>query len=250
MNVSEFALVNGDQRISLDGTFGHQGDSLNVTATNVDIAMVDALLLRPPQLSGRLNASGTVTGTTDAPEAKASFAIEQGGFRQFRYDSFGGTANYAGTAITVDTKLQQNPTTWIEARGEVPTALFGDAGWTSSDPIDLRIDSTPIDVGIVQGFTTALTDVTGMLEAHVHVTGTAADPRPDGAVTIQNAAFTLEPNGVTYTDLDGQIDLQSDRIHIEQLQVLDNRKSPLTITGDLALRERKVGEMSIAVKAD
>ena len=103
--------------------------------------------------------------------------------------------------------------------------------------------------GLSRVFTTALTDVTGMLEAHVHVTGTAADPRPDGAVTIQNAAFTLEPNGVTYTDLDGQIDLQPDRIHIDQLRVLDNHSSPLTVTGDLALRERKVGEMSIAVKA-
>jgi translocation and assembly module TamB len=248
VTVNEFALVNGDQRIALDGTFGRRGDSLNVTASDVDVAMIDSLLLRPPQLSGRLNATGTVTGTTGAPQAEAAFTIEQGGFRQFRYDSFGGTANYAGTAITLDTKLLQNPTTWIEARGQVPTALFSEAGWTSSDPIDLRIDSTPIDVGIVQGFTTALTDVTGMLEAHIHVTGTAADPRPDGAVTIRNAAFTLEPNGVTYTDLDGQIDLQADRIHIEQLQVLDNRQSPLTVTGDLALRERKVGEMSIAVK--
>ena len=50
-------------------------------------------------------------------QAKAAFAIEQGGFRQFRYDSFGGTVNYAGKGVTLDTKLQQNPTTWIEAKG-------------------------------------------------------------------------------------------------------------------------------------
>ena len=250
VTVKDFALVNGDQRISLDGTFGQRGDSLNVTATNVDVGMVDALLLRPPQLSGRLNANAAVTGTTDAPQADAEFTIAQGGFRAFKYDSFGGTVNYSADGLAVDTKLQQNPTTWIEARGQVPTALFDERGWTSNDPIDLRIDSTPIDAGLIQGFTPALTDVTGVFEAHVHLTGTAADPRPDGAITVENAAFTLESNGVSYTDLDGQIELQSDRIHIGRLRVLDNHSSPLTVTGDLALRERTVGEMSIAVTAE
>jgi autotransporter translocation and assembly factor TamB len=38
-------------------------------------------------------------------------------------------------------------------------------------------------------------------------------------------------------------------VHIQQLRVLDNRRSPLNVTGDLAIRERKVGEMSIAVAA-
>ena len=47
-------LVNGDQQISADGTFGRPGDALKVTLNNVDVASVDALLLRPPQLSGRL----------------------------------------------------------------------------------------------------------------------------------------------------------------------------------------------------
>ena len=49
-------LVNGDQKISAEGTFGRPGDALKVTLDNIDVASVDALLLRPPQLSGRLNA--------------------------------------------------------------------------------------------------------------------------------------------------------------------------------------------------
>ena len=91
-------------------------------------------------------------------------------------------------------------------------------------------------LGLVQGFTTALTDVTGMLEAHVHVTGTAADPRTRRRRDDpERARSRVEPNGVSYTNLDGRIDLQPDRIHIDQLTVLDNHQSPLTITGDLAI---------------
>ena len=68
--------------------------------------------------------------------------------------------------MTVDASLQQNPAASIRATGFVPATAFkapeeaaeisGKAG-----EFDLRIESTPIDLGIVQGFTTALTNVTG-----------------------------------------------------------------------------------------
>jgi translocation and assembly module TamB len=82
----------------------------------------------------------------------------------------------------------------------------------------------------------------------VHVSGSAADPRPDGAVTIQKSAFTLVPTGVKYTQLDGRIDLQPDRIHIDEIRLLDNQQKPLTVSGDLAIHERAVGELAVAVK--
>ena len=59
MSVEDLELVSGDQQIAADGTFGRPGDALKVTLTNVDLASVDALLLRPPQFTGRLNATGT-----------------------------------------------------------------------------------------------------------------------------------------------------------------------------------------------
>jgi translocation and assembly module TamB len=101
----------------------------------------------------------------------------------------------------------------------------------------------------VQGFTTSLTNVTGTLEAHVHVVGSASDPQPNGTITVQNAAFTFVPNGVPYTQLDGKIELQPDRVHIDQIRVLDNQRKPLTLTGDLAIHEFQVGGLSIAVNA-
>jgi autotransporter translocation and assembly factor TamB len=257
--VRMLALTNGDQRITADGSFGRPGDTLQVSLNNVDLAAVDALMLRPPQLSGRLNATGTVAGTKDAPAVKANFEISQGGFRQYRYDSFGGTVNYGGAGITLDTKLQQNPTTYLTAKGYVPTALFTasaagraeahDAPAASADRVDLHIESTPIDLGLVQGFTTALTNVTGTVQAKIDVTGSAADPHPNGAVTIDNASFTVDPTGVSYTNLRGKIDLQPDKVHIDHISVLDNHQSALSITGDLAVHQRQVGGVELYVTA-
>ena len=154
--VSDLALTNADQRISADGSFGRPGDALKVTLENVDVANVDALMLRPPQLTGRANATATITGTKDAPHVAADFAITQGGFKQYRYDSFGGSVNYGGAGITVDSKLQQNPTTYLTAKGYLPMALFKGDGASDraeahgvevarEDQIDFHVESTPID---------------------------------------------------------------------------------------------------------
>jgi autotransporter translocation and assembly factor TamB len=259
--VSDLALVNADQRISADGSFGRPGDSLKVTLANVDLANVDAMLLRPPQLTGRANATATITGTKDAPEVAANFAINQGGFKQYRYDSFGGTLNYGGAGITADTRLQQNPTTYLTAKGYLPMALFKggapadrDAAHGEPTPkeeqIDFHIESTPIDLGLVQGFTTALTDVTGTLQAKVDIAGSAADPHLSGVVSVDKAAFTVAPTGVTYTNLRGKVDLEPDKVHIEHISVLDNHQSALSITGELAVHERQVGGVQLYVTAN
>jgi autotransporter translocation and assembly factor TamB len=261
VSVKGLALTSGDQQIAADGSFGRPGGALMFTLTNVDLANVDALLLRPPQFTGRLNASGTVAGTTDAPEVTAEFRVNQGGFRQYRYEAFGGTVTYAGPGLTLDTKLQQNPTTFITAKGYVPTAIFKagpdvdrasvhGAPVAPGDRIDLHVESTPIDLGLVQGFTTALTKVTGTLQAKIDITGSAADPHPIGVVTVDKAAFTVEPTGVSYTNVQGKIDLQPDKVHIDNISVLDNHQSALSISGDLAIHELQLGGMQLYVTAN
>ncbi|OLC74515.1 MAG: hypothetical protein AUH72_21605 [Acidobacteria bacterium 13_1_40CM_4_65_8] len=259
VSVTNLKLVNGDQELDADGTFGRPGDALYVTARNVDVATIDALMLREPQLTGRLNATSTISGTKDAPQVKADFKIDKGGFRQFKYDTFGGTVNYGGKGLDLDARLQQNPTTWIEAKGYVPMAAFK-AGTdvdrvhrtsvAREDQFDLHVDSSPIDLGLVQGFTTELTNVTGTMQAKVDIRGAADDPHPNGVVTVQNGAFLVKSTGVPYTNLDAKIDLQDDKIHIDRLRVLDNQKKPLSVTGDLAVHERELGGVTIAITSD
>jgi autotransporter translocation and assembly factor TamB len=260
--VSNLNLVNGAQQISADGTFGKPGDALKVTVKDLDLATVDALLLRPPQLTGTANATATVSGTTAAPDVNAQFTIEKGGFQQYRYDSLGGTVKYAGPGLTLDTKLQQNPTTYLTAKGYLPVALFKGtttaaertaahgAPVAAGDRIDLHVESTPIDLGLVQGFTTALTKVTGTLQAKIDVTGSAADPHPTGEITVDKAAFTVAPTGVAYSNLQGKIELQPDKVHIDNLTVLDNHQSALSITGDLGIHELSVGGVELYVTTD
>ena len=80
-------LVNADQRIEAQGAIGSANETLHVKAENVDVAQLDALALGDQRLAGRLNANGTVSGTTAAPRVVADFALTEGAFRDFKFMS-------------------------------------------------------------------------------------------------------------------------------------------------------------------
>ena len=250
VSLQDVRLVSGDQTISASGAFGRTGDSLTVKAENISLASVDALMLRPAQLSGRLTASAVASGTKDAPVVKADFSVANGAFQQFHYDTLGGSASYDGARVTLDARLQQNATQWLTAKGELPTALFGAAASKSNEPIDLSIDSSPVDLGVVEGFTNQLAKVTGTFEAHVRVQGTASEPRPTGTLTLENGAATVQPTGVAYNHIAGRVDVQGDRVHIDEITVLDHDNNALSISGDLAVTKGALSGVELYVNAD
>ncbi len=258
VEVNDLRLTSGTAELSVDGAFGSPDGALTVTIANADLATVDALLLREPQLSGRFAATSTITGTREAPRVEGQFAVDDGGFRQFRYESLRGTVAYEPTGITLDARLQQNPMQWLTAKGFVPTAVFSSSDASGADggsapaadaPIDVTIDSSPVDLGLVQGFTTAVTGVTGVAEAHIRVTGTAALPEPAGRVTIQNGALTVVPTGTEYRNISAAVQLQPDRVHIDQVTVLDSRNNAMSLTGDVAIDARRVSGVQLYVDA-
>jgi autotransporter translocation and assembly factor TamB len=251
LSVDGLMLVNGNQRIQAKGAFGRPGGALEVTMAGVELAGVDALLLRPPQLSGRIDASATVVGERDAPRIESTFQVSQGGFRDFKYDSLAGSIIYADRSIGIDARLQQNPEQWITAKGSIPAALVAgiDSPAAAAAPVDVSIESSRLDLGLIQGFTPAVTGVTGTLEANVRITGNAGDPQPAGAIAVADGAMTVEPTGVRYTNIAGRIDLEPDRVHIDQITVLDDQFSALSVTGDLAVSRREIGDVRLYVNA-
>ncbi|HVZ20389.1 MAG TPA: translocation/assembly module TamB domain-containing protein, partial [Vicinamibacterales bacterium] len=193
--VHDFVLANGAQQIRADGVFGAPGKTLTVALDDVNLGIVDAWLLRPPQLAGTVSAKADISGTTKALRASAGFTVENGKFRQVPFDWFSGTVKYSPAAIDVDAKLQQNATQWLTAKGELPMSLLrGDK--QSADRVNFHVDSSAIDLGLVQGFTSALTNVKGALQAKLDLTGTAADPRAAGSIAIQNGTLKVQPTGV------------------------------------------------------
>ena len=257
--VENVRLMNGDQRIEADGVIGSTNEPLKVRLQNVDVAQLDQLLLTNQGIAGRLNASATVAGRTDAIRAEGEFALTQGAFREFKFESFGGAVEYGGPGMNVDVRLQQTPQAWLTAKGYVPKALFtkdehpaghGHEAPRPGEAIDLQVASSKIDLGVIQGFTSYVTKVTGALQANIKVTGSAHDPHMDGAIDIRGGALTIPDLGTAYTGIDTRIDLKPDTLTISEMRIVDEHQKVLTIGGTLAVHERAVGAVDIKIQSE
>ena len=125
VKVDNFKLVNGDQQIT-DGRVRTRGRLAEGHGQQCRCrhgrraAAAAAAAVGPAERDAARSGRGQ-TRRDAAGEGRIHH--RHGRLPEVRYDSFGGTVNYTGRRLTLDTKLQQNPTTWIDAKGRVPTAL-------------------------------------------------------------------------------------------------------------------------------
>jgi autotransporter translocation and assembly factor TamB len=253
-------LVSTDQFLSVDGTIALKGEApsaaLDVTAQNLDLQQLEKLLLQDRGLTGKLNANAKVTGTAAAPAVDGHIEIHNGGFQTYKYESLIADIDYVGQRATVDATLTQTPAERITVKGSAPMSLFrrsksgAHVPATAGDEVDLHIQSTALGLGVIQGFTNQVANVTGTVEADVRVTGSGEDPHLQGHIDLRNGAFGLPAGGTSYTGLNTRIDLTSEGLNIQSFQILDEHGEPLNVSGSLALHERSVGAVNIQITSD
>jgi autotransporter translocation and assembly factor TamB len=263
--VENLRLVSGTQRLAVEGAFGGPGDTLTVRAEAVDVASVNALMLGQQPVGGTLNANATLTGTREAPRADATFSLTNGSFREFQYQSFEGTIAYAADGVRLDTRLSQTPDAWMAAKGFVPAAFFKapDAAETAAgsaedhhaarpgEELDMSVKSSTLSLGLIAAFVPQVSKVSGSLQIDVRVTGSRNDPHLNGSVDIRNGAFTIaELTKSGYTGLDTRITLAPDRVQIQNFSLLDEHQHTLSVSGELAVHQRQIGGVQIAIKSD
>ena len=141
-------------------------EPLRVKADNIDVAQVDALFLGDQRIGGRLSANATVMGAPSEPRVEGEFALTQGSFRTYTFESLAGKVQYVKDGVTLDVRLQQTPSEWLTAKGFAPLTLFKPtpeelAGAhqpaTPGDTVDLAVESSQINLALIQGFTSYIT---------------------------------------------------------------------------------------------
>src|SRR5262249_6961327 len=148
-------------------------EGITVTAQKVDISQLEKLALMNRGFTGNLDARATIAGSVKAPSVTGRAAVSNGGFQNFKYQSLTVNGGYTADRINLDARLVQTAGVELTAKGIVPTSALkpnppGVSGHIAEPPgeaIDVRVQSTNIDLGIVQGFTNQLTNVTGKLLA-------------------------------------------------------------------------------------
>ena len=115
--------------------------------------------------------------------------------------------------------------------------------------MDVAVASSSIGLGLIEGVTDVVRNVTGSLSLDVNVIGTSRDPHFAGTVSIENAAFVVASSGSSYKNGRAALRLGSDQLTVESLHLEDNRGRPLDVRGSLGTHEMRVGDLEIDVTA-
>jgi translocation and assembly module TamB len=244
----EFVDGNNDERIALSGTWRRDGNgALRVKASHVFLDTLQSAFDRPTRYGGVLDLDATIRGTTAQPRIAATLTVNSGRVERLAYQKLEGRVDYDANMLRVDLKLDQAPGVWLTATGSVPAALFTR---DSPDlPLDVSIKSSAINLGLIEGVTDVIRDVSGEVKLDVRAIGTSHDPHMDGTVDLANAAFLVTGSGVKYKNGRAALRLALDRITVDSLHLEDSGGHPLDVRGSLATHELRVGDLQIEARA-
>ena len=147
-------------------------------------------------------------------------SVTDGRIRRLTYQRLAGRVDYAAERVTMDLRLDQSAGVWLTAKGSVPVNLATTGG--SDAPIDLAIASSTVGLGLLEGITDVVRDVTGQIALNRDVGGHgAASPHFDGDVTIGGAAFVVASSGARYKNGRASFALASDRVNVSSFHLED-----------------------------
>jgi autotransporter translocation and assembly factor TamB len=235
-----------DQQLSLSGTWRTDGTGLlRATASHV---FLDTLTpVQPPRYGGIIDGEASLGGTLERPSITARFTVSDGRVRELSYEKFTARVDYAGEALAVDARLDQAPGVWLTVSGRAPLSLFD--GTRTEQPIDLAVASSPIALGLIEGVTDVVRDVTGSMRLDFRVIGTSQDPHFAGRVDIDNAAFRVNSSGSRYRNGRAALRLGSERVAVEAFHLEDSRGRALELAGSLGTHELTLGDLEIDATA-
>jgi hypothetical protein len=252
LTISPVTFVTGqanDQRVSMAGTWLYNGGgALHVTATHAFLETFQNTQNGPARYGGVVDLDAVVSGTRAAPIVTGMMTISNGRIERVAYEKLAGRIDYSQGLFDIDLRLDQAPGNWLTAKGKAPLALFDSD--LAERPIDLTIQSSPVDLGLLAGVTEVISRATGQIQINVRAIGTSRDPHFDGTVDIANAGFLVAATGVQYKSGRAAIRLAADRITVESLHLEDEKGQPLEVRGSLGTHELRVGDLAIDVMAN
>jgi len=233
--VRDFVVVGRQGRIAIEGELGRTARAdaaLVVTIERVPVEAVNRVLLGSRRLTGTIDATARLEGAFDAPRVSFDGAVTDGAVDGVPYERLTAAGRYDTDRVALDVLLEAGPEGRLTASGTMPVRV-GETAPAGAPPFDLRVESSALNVGLVQPLTTALEGIRGRGDIDLRITGPAKAPAIAGSIAIGDAGFTVPATGVAYSGLSADLQFEGNRMVVRQLRVEDDDGHVATISGGL-----------------
>jgi translocation and assembly module TamB len=184
--------------LTLNGTVS-KGSALQVQFDSKDLhEMETAAAVFSPEIShqhldlhGAASFNGTVRGRTDNPEIQGQFSATDLHVKNTVWTSAKGTVDLTPSRIVISNgelvPANQGHLTFNFA------ANLNHWAFSKTNPIELTLNATQLDVAQLESLTGSQFPLTGTLAANVSVHGSVENPVGQGTLTISQATLSNEP---------------------------------------------------------
>ncbi|HWF83507.1 MAG TPA: translocation/assembly module TamB domain-containing protein, partial [Vicinamibacterales bacterium] len=221
--------------------------ALKVIGTHVRLDTFATAFAQSARYDGLMEIDATISGTRQAPIVAGRLAITNGRVQRVSYQQLAGRVDYSGGIFTIGLRLDQAPGAWITADGTLPLALFRPS--MPERPVNVVVKSSDINLGLLEGLTSVLRNITGTMRLDVNAVGTSRDPHARGTVEIAGAGFLVAASGSRYKNGHASLQLAPERMTVSALHVEDSSGDRLDVHGSLGTHELKVGDLEIDADA-
>jgi hypothetical protein len=238
IRIKDFTLIRNSAELSIKGTLSRINDQdLFISLKNMkgkDLA-VNFMQLNPENSPDAIiNMNAEIKGNFSAPLFNYNLALDSVKYKGQYFGSFTGQSNYADKNLSLNyqfTGSQLNPNgAALKIEGNIPMDLaFAsvDKRLLNEKQMNIKITADNFDLTPFADILPNVRKVKGVISADLNLTGTLADLKPEGYVSLSNASFIADANNLMY-NAELKITIKDQNLILENL-VLKN--SPETIDG-------------------
>jgi len=218
VNLLPLRLQSGQSFISFSGNVGGANQSGQLQVANVPIEEINNLYPLPLGVSGKLNATATLSGTRDNPFAIGEITLADGNLNGTPIQSATGSFNYANARLNFGSDITVSGPEPIRIAGDIPLKLPFSSVFPNSNQISLTLDVKNEGLALLNLLTPQVAWQGGTGQVNLQVSGTLLQPNVTGSAVVANAKIAAQALPEPLTGVNGTIRFLRDRINVESLQ--------------------------------
>lgn len=233
VRINNFIIEPEHGQISLEGfmnSSGSQNIKLVIDQLDVNDILVDLIRMNPASSPGaEINLTTIVTGTSSSPIIRIDSSIDSIEFRNKKFGSLVSSIDYENKNLRLNSyfvdALKQFGSAELRIRGNAPIDLSfttDEERLSESAPISLRLLAKDFNLAAFGDLLPQVDKLNGILEAEIELSGNKNTLKPEGYLTISDAAFVAEANNLGY-HANVKITMANDSVKIENIVVENQR---------------------------
>ncbi|MBF2009560.1 MAG: translocation/assembly module TamB domain-containing protein [Chlorogloeopsis fritschii C42_A2020_084] len=211
-------LESNNRLIAFTGNIGGTEQSGQLRVTNLPLQLLNNYVNLPVGLTGNINATATLAGSTANPLARGELYITEGTLNQKGVESANASFSYNNGRLNFGSNVMVSGSEPVTITGSLPYKLPFASVMPDSNQVSLDVKVQNEGLAVLNLLTDQVAFEKGEGDVNLTVSGTTEQPVLKGIATVKGATFAAQALPEKLTDVTGKVEFNFDRIKVESLQ--------------------------------